>query len=75
MNGIYNSDSLKINDKIEQADVVISDSFIDIDESQDFFFLDDIYDLNAWKRLGEFIHEKIIKRHIQGGIDKMKIEN
>ncbi|WP_142973529.1 helix-turn-helix domain-containing protein [Enterococcus casseliflavus] len=75
LNGIYNSDSLKINDRIEQADVVISDSFIDIDESQDFFFLDDIYDLNAWKRLGEFIHEKIIRRHIQGGIDKMKIEN
>lgn len=75
LSGIYKSDTLKIIEKVEQADVVISDSIIDIDDSQDFFFLDDIHDLDAWRRLGEFIHEKIIQKRIHLKNDLVKIEN
>lgn len=75
LTGIYKSDTLEIIEKVEQADVVISDSIIDIDDSQDFFFLDDIHDLDAWRRLGEFIHEKIIQRRIHLKNDLIKIEN
>lgn len=75
LSGIYKADTLKIIEKVEQADIVISDSIIDIEDSQDFFFLDDIHDLDAWRRLGEFIHEKIIQRRIHLKNNIVKIEN
>ncbi|BDG69679.1 hypothetical protein ENLAB_32430 [Enterococcus innesii] len=75
LSSIYKEDTLKICEKIEESDVVISDSVIDIDDSQDFFFLDDIHDLDAWRRFGEFIHEKILQRRIHLKSDLIKIED
>lgn len=61
--------------KLGESHVVIFNSVIHIDDSQDFLFLDDIQYLDAQRKSGEFIHEKIIQRHIYFKNDLIKIDN
>lgn len=63
--GVYKPETVTMVGNFADADLVISDRFVESKENQYFFFLEDIHNIETWKRLGEFINSKIIEGRIR----------
>lgn len=63
--GVYKKETVTMVENLAEADIVISDRFVESKKNQCFFFLEDIHNIETWKRLGIFINGRIIERRIR----------
>lgn len=63
--GVYKKETVTMVENLAEADIVISDRFVESKKNQCFFFLEDIHNSETWKRLGIFINGRIIERRIR----------
>lgn len=64
LNSTYKKEAVLIVEKIEDADIVISDSSVKTNDKQIIFYFEDIHCIETWKKLGDYIQTVLIKRRI-----------
>lgn len=65
LHGIYKKKSVLIVEKIEDAEIVIADSAVNVNDHQVLFYFEDVHRIETWKKLAIYIQTVLIKRRTQ----------
>ncbi|KAF0426840.1 hypothetical protein GBO86_02170 [Pediococcus acidilactici] len=65
LHGMYKKKAVLIVEKPADAEIIIADSAVDINDHQVLFYFEDVHHIETWKKLAVYIQTVLIKRRAQ----------